>query len=53
MAFERIIAQPFPTSYYEDLIDELSGTSLIPKNDIGGEVLKPVKARFQADTLIV
>ena len=50
---EKLISYPFPTTFYSDLIDEISGTNLFLVNDVGGKVLKPIKARFQANTYIV
>ena len=50
---KKMISFPFPKSFYSDLVDELSATNLLLFNDIGGKVIHPVKARFQADSLIV
>ena len=50
---EKMISFPFPKSFYSDLVDKLSATNLLLFNDIGGKVIHPVKARFQADSLIV
>ena len=43
---ERLIPNPFPTSFYNDIIHALSTTTLMSPNDVGGRVCFPVKARF-------
>jgi len=50
---ERIISRPFPPYFFKLLVDEIATTNLLLVNDIGGKVIYPVKARFQADTYIV
>ena len=50
---KKMISAPFPKSFYSDLVDELSATNLLLVNEVGGQVIHPVKARFQADSLIV
>ena len=50
---KKMISFPFPKNFYSDLVDKLSATNLLLFNDIGGKVIHPVKARFQADSLIV
>ena len=50
---EKIISHPFPPHFFKLLVDEIATTNLLLVNDIGGKVICPVNARFQADTYIV
>ena len=50
---EKEISYVFPTNYYQALVDGLSTTDLFSANDTGGKVYHPIKAIYQADTLIV
>lgn len=38
---------PFPTSFYNDIIQDLSTRTLMSTNDVEGRVFTPVKAQFQ------
>ena len=48
-----MISHPFPKQFFQLLVDEIFNINLLLVNNIGGKIVFPLKARFQADTCIV
>ena len=51
-AAEIVISHPFPILFYNELVDEMTATDILSINAVGGKVILPIKAWFQADSLI-
>ena len=50
---EEMISHPFSKQFLQLLVDKISTIILLLVNDIGGEVVFPLKSRFQVDKFIV